>query len=83
MDELIGKQVSAEEVGVFYKQYPGFWFLLEVLETDSGGKARKMRVARYDKSKDELREHLFEGDINANSRYIFVYAGPDGKCELE
>ena len=82
MPELRGKVVTAREVANFYKQYPGFWFLLEVMKVDEKGKAEVLRVTRYDKSKDVLREYLLEESTDLNSKYIFVYADPDGKCEL-
>ena len=83
MHELVGKKVTAEEVAGFYRLLPGYWFLLEVLQTSEAGKARLMRVLRCDKSKEELREHLLEAHVDPNSKYIFVYADPDGKCDID
>jgi hypothetical protein len=83
MPELEGKAVTAEEVAGFYRLLPGFWFLLEVLETNEAGKARLLRVIRYNKRKDELREHLLEEPISPDSKYIFVHADPDGKCDID
>jgi predicted metal-binding protein len=82
MPEIIGKIVTADEVAEFYKRYPDFWFLLEVLKTSANGKAKLMRVAGYDKNKDVLREYLLEAHTDLDSKYIFVYAYPDGKCDL-
>ncbi len=82
MPDVIGKVVTAGEVANYYKLYPGFWFLLEVLKTNVEGKAELMRVAGYDKNKDVLREYLLEEQVEVNSKYIFVYASPDGKCEI-
>lgn len=79
-EELIGKEVTADEVAFFYKKYPAFWFLLEVLEKDKNGRAEMMRVIEYGKSKDLLRDYLM--DHGGDGQYIFVYAGPDGKCEI-
>ena len=81
MPELINSIVSASEVAGFYKYYPGFWFLLEVLEVEKR-KASKMRVVRYDVSKEKLREYLMDELADHGSKYIFVYADPDGKCEI-
>lgn len=77
-----GKIVTASEVMEFYKHYPGFWFLLEVLELSKDGKAELMRIVGFDKNKDVLREHLLEERGNMNSKHIFVFASPDGKCEI-
>lgn len=82
MPDIKGKIVTADEVAKFYKDYPDFWFLLEVLKTSAEGKAELMRVPAYDKSKDVLREYLLDELDNTNSKYIFVYADPDGKCEI-
>ena len=73
--------VTADEVAQFYKRYPGFWFLLEVIKTENK-KASLMRVVRYNKSKEALRDFLLDELSDTNSKYIFVYADPDGKCEL-
>ena len=82
MHEVKGKIVTAAEVAEFYKQYPGFWFLLEVLEISKDGKAERMRVVRYNKNKDVLREYILEESVDMNSKYIFVFASPDGRCEI-
>ena len=82
MPEIKGNLVTADEVAEFYKHYPDFWFLLEVLKTSADGKAELMRVAGYDKSKNVLRDYLLEEHIEGNRKYIFVYAYPDGKCDL-
>ena len=82
MHSILGKIVTANEVTEFYKQYPGFWFLLEVLEISKDGKAELMRVVSYNKNKDVLREYILEESVDMNSKYIFVYASPDGNCEI-
>lgn len=82
MPDIISEIVTARQVAEFYKQYPGFWFLLEVLKTSNDGKAELMRVARYDQNKEVLREYLMEEQTDINGKYIFVFAHPDGKCEL-
>lgn len=82
MPDLKKRNVTADEVAEFYKSYPTYWFLLEVLKTDDFGKAISMRVMDYNKNKDVLRELLLEEPSEANSKYIFVYADPDGKCKL-
>ena len=82
MPDVIGKVVTASEVANFYKLFPGFWFLLEVLKTSVDGKAELMKVTGCDKNKDVLREYLLEEQVEVNSKYIFVYAYPDGKCEI-
>lgn len=82
MPEIKDKKVSAGDVAEFYKQYPAYWFLLEVLKTGDTGKVELMRVAGYDKDKDVLREYLLDKLTDTNSKYIFVFADPDGKCEV-
>lgn len=82
MPEMNGKIVTAAEVADFYKLFPDFWFLLEVLKTDEDGKAELMRVTGYDRSKEVLREYFLEEHTDFDSKYIYVYAYPDGKCDL-
>jgi len=82
MHDVKGNIVTAQKVAEFYKQYPGFWFLLEVLKMDGEGKAILMRVVSYNSNKDVLREHLLEESADMNRKYIFVYASPDGKCDI-
>ena len=82
MDDLKQKTVTSDEVAEFYKRFPAFWFLLEVLDTDANGKAARLRVINYNKNKDALRDYLLDESFSADSQYIFVYADPDGKCDL-
>ncbi len=82
MPDLNGEIVTATEVARFYRQYPGFWFLLEVLKLNDLKKAAVLRVVKYDKDKEVLREYLLDELTDLNSKYIFVYADPDGKCEI-
>lgn len=82
MPDIKGHEVTASEAANLYKHYPGFWFLLEVLKMNEEGKAELMRVVNLDKSKEVLREYLLEELTDANSKYIFVYADPGGKCEV-
>ena len=82
MLEIKDKEVTADEVALFYKRYPSFWFLLEVLKTSEVGKAEVMRVVGYDRDKEELREYLLDNLTDTKSKYIFVYADSDGKCEV-
>ncbi|HEY5691494.1 MAG TPA: hypothetical protein VIS49_08565 [Cyclobacteriaceae bacterium] len=82
MVDLREKEVLASEVAFFYKDYPSYWFLLEVLDKDENGKAVLMRVIDYNKNKDVLRDYLLDELSGTNSQYIFVYAYPDGKCDL-
>lgn len=82
MSDLIGKTVNASQVASFYKEYPKYWFLLEVLGRGKDGKAEVMKVITYDFEKDVLREFLLDSLPDANGQYIFVYADPDGKCDL-
>jgi lipoate-protein ligase A len=77
-----GRKVTAAEVAQFYRHYPGFWFLLEVLTTDASGKAEEMRVLQYDPDKEALREHLMELHDDQMGPCIFVYADPEGRCEI-
>ncbi len=82
MPDLTAKIVTASEVAGFYKQYPGFWFLLEVLRTSENGKAELMKLLKYDKQKEVLRDYLLEVETDMSRKFIFVYASPDGKCEI-
>ena len=82
MSDLIGKVVAGSEVAEFYRNYPAFWFLLEVLKTSVDGKAEIMRVTRYDKNKAVLSDYLLDDQTDHDAKYILVYADPDGKCEI-
>lgn len=74
--------VTAKEVAEFYKMYPGFWFLLEVLKTGEDGRAELMHVVGSHQNKEVLREYLLEESTDTKGKYIFVFASPDGKCEI-
>jgi len=81
MPELKGMVVTANQVATFYKSYPGIWFLLEVI-VEKNKKAELLRVVGYDKNKDVLREYLLDEKVDIHRKYIFVFASPDGKCEI-
>ncbi|MDH5381904.1 MAG: hypothetical protein OEW75_13685 [Cyclobacteriaceae bacterium] len=80
-DDLINKELSAEEAANLYKEYPGQWFLFRVLETDQSGKARLIGVVGHNKEKNILRDILLDMD-DWEHRYIFMWADPGGKCDL-
>ena len=83
MHDPMGKVVTADEVKHFYQDHPSYWFLLEVQKIDEQGKAQQMRVVGYDKDKEVLREQLFDEMDRGHGKFIFVYARPDGICDME
>jgi hypothetical protein len=82
MHDPKGKVVSADEVRHFYMDHPTNWFLLEVQKIDEHGQAKQMRVVGYDRDKEVLREQLFDEMDRGHSKFIFVYANPDGTCDI-
>ena len=78
------KIYSAEEMGGLYSQNPRVWLLLEVLEYSASGQAKKLRLLKASKDKDELYDYLMEEeeDWDWNKNYIFVFSDPEKQCEL-
>ena len=74
-------RINAEEASKLYLEYPSYWFLLKVLEKDSAGKATRMEIIGKHQNKDVLRDILLDMDVG-NHNYIFMWADPEGKCEL-
>ncbi|MCB0587703.1 MAG: hypothetical protein KDD06_20595 [Phaeodactylibacter sp.] len=86
MDPAAGmkKEYSAEEMGWLYSQNPYVWLLLEVLEYNEAGQAKRLRLLKASKDKNELYDFLMEEDEDWgwDKNYIFVYADPDKECQL-
>lgn len=75
--------IDAQEVAQLYEDNPGFWLLLDVLETTPNGRASKFILLAKSKDKDDLYEFLMEDDDwSWGKKYIFVYSDPDKHCDL-
>ena len=81
MDEIKGKIVDAAEASQLYKTYPAKWFLMKVLGKGANGKATLLEIIEYHEDKDVLRDLLLDLDVE-NYRFIFMWADPEGKCDL-
>ncbi|MDH5609749.1 MAG: hypothetical protein OEY56_09720 [Cyclobacteriaceae bacterium] len=83
MADWVGREMTDDEVALLYREEPGQWFLFQVLAKNSRGRATHLKVVAHHRDKDVLRDILMESEvIDAGGQYVFVYADPDGKCEL-
>lgn len=74
---------TAKEMAQLYQEKPGVWLLLEVLERDTHGRAKKLKLLQFAKEKDRLHDYLMEQkDWNWGKDYIFVFSNPDVQCDL-
>lgn len=78
------KVYSAAEMGGLYSENPNVWLLLEVLEYNEFGKAKKLRLLKSAENKDGLYDYLMDEDEDWTwkKKYIFVFSDPDKPCEL-
>ncbi len=74
--------IDAKDVARLYNEKMGHWLLLEVLEKDANGKAKKFKLVAWDKDKDKLYELMDDDDWDWDKQYIFVFADPNSLCEL-
>ncbi len=82
-DKWSDRIIDASEVAALYEDNPGYWLLLDVLETAPNGRASKFRLLAKSKDKEELYDYLFEDDDwDWNKKYIFVYSDPGKQCDL-
>lgn len=82
MDELIntGISISNNEVSELYKKIPNNWVLLEPVEFGEDNKATKVKILKYDKDKEVLRDYILDQDDLET--LIYFYTGSDGTCKI-
>lgn len=74
---------DAAGMAQLYREKPGVWLLLEVLERDQRGRASKLALLKESPNKDELYDYLLEQQQwDWNTEYIFVFSDPDKQCEI-
>ncbi len=74
---------DAAEMAQLYREKPGEWLLLEVLEKDPYGRAAKLALLRSAKDKEELYDFLLEQQQwDWSKEYIFVFSDPNGQCDI-
>lgn len=85
IDELVknGKSVSDEEITQLYKMIPGNWVLLEPTEWNENNIATRLRILKYNKNKDAIRDEVMENDewLSLGS-LIYFFTGFDGTCKI-
>ena len=85
VDELIKtkKSISDKEVTELYKTIPGNWVLLEPVEWDENKRATRLKILKYDKEKDVIRNEVMENDnwLGLGS-LIYFFTGFDGTCKF-
>jgi hypothetical protein len=74
--------ISATKVASLYNDLTGQWLLLEVIELDKKGKAKKFKLLANDKEKDELYKLMDKDDWDWDKKYLFVFADPNNLCEI-
>ena len=85
IDDLIrnGKEISNEEVAELYLVIPDVWVLLEPKEFDQSRHAIKLKVLKYDKEKEALRNYVMENDeLLGSGSLIYFFSGHDGTCKI-
>ncbi len=83
MSSWSNRIIDASEVATLYQENPGFWLLLDVLQTGQNGRASKFRLLAKARNKDDLYDYLMEDeDWNWDKKYIFVFSDPDKLCDL-
>ena len=82
VDELInsGISITNEKVVDLYKQIPNNWVLLEPVEKRADNRITKVKIVKYDKDKEVLRNHLLEQDDF--DTLIYFFTGDDGTCKI-
>ena len=82
MSSWKNKSIHSREVAQLYSELKGEWLLLDVLQRGKNGKAEEFVLIAHSKEKDDLYEFIMEegGEIDGN--FIFVFADPDGVCEV-
>ncbi len=85
LDELIntGKSISDKEVVNLYKIIPGEWVLLEPVEWKENKRAIRLKVLKYNKDKEVIRNEVMENDdwLGLGS-LIYFFTGYDGTCKF-
>ena len=85
VDELIKtkKSISDKEVIELYKTIPGNWVLLEPVKWDENKRATRLKILKYDKEKDVIRNEVMENDnwLGLGS-LIYFFTGFDGTCKF-
>ncbi len=74
--------ISATKVASLYNDLTGQWLLLEVIEVDKKGKAKKFKLLANNKEKDELYKLMDKDDWDWDKKYLFVFADPNNLCEI-
>lgn len=75
--------INAKQVAQLYNDLSQNWLLLEVLKMGANKKAEEFKLIAYNKSKDKLKELMEDDDWDWDKKYIFVYADPNGICEID
>ena len=82
MSDLSGKVLTADQVNELHKEKRNEWFLLDVVEINKTGKAKKVKIIKHSSDKDILRDYILELSDSGKKQYIFFFSNPDNKCEL-
>lgn len=84
VDEIItGKSISNNEVTELYKIIPDNWVLLEPVEfEEDNNRVTRVKVLKYNKDKEILRDHLLDQDEWEGDTLIYFYTGHDGTCKI-
>ena len=78
------KRIFRSDIVDMYIELEGNWLLVEVMERDDNGTATEIRLAHYDKEKENVHEYLMEEEENWDwtKSYLVVFADPTKQCEL-
>ncbi len=84
MNSRLNKEYSARQMAQLYREMPGVWLLLEVLEQNELGTPQRLKLLAYSPDKEDLYDYLMDQDDNWNwnKKYIFVYSDPEKECPL-
>ena len=76
------KSIHAREVAQLYGDLKDEWLLLDVLQRGRNGKAEEFVLIAHSKEKDDLYEFIMEEAGEMDGNFIFVFADPEGVCEV-
>jgi len=80
---VTGASVGEKEIIQLYKTIPGEWVLLEPVEWNKNKRATRLKILKYNKDKEEIRNAVMENDdwLGLGS-LIFFFTGYDGTCKI-
>ncbi len=78
-----GEVLSNAEVSDLFKKLPGHWVLLLPVEFDENKRPISLKILKYDKDKEVLRDFLMDQeDWDDSESLIYFFTGYDGSCKI-